>query len=355
MEEPSVVRAGSDAWTSGESILPTEELSVEQKKKILKETRSLQEFTKLWKISIPKASEARYYLDVLSEAHGYFDSWALLQEFIQMEKYSAEKGIGPFSRYRAKVTNLLRDVLKDTKAYRCLQEYDTNKISVAHPLRIKTDKRADFVTNNEWLLSIDIITANYTTATLFDAEAELAPTWQEFCEKQADIHLYLPKAKIFRQIVFGFLNTKVTGLIQSRLMECIHSHLVKVFGDDVTNRIIFTSNDEIVIHIGNGALDGNNLEYLNKLWNRLSEPIPIEAEAPMCTPALEKDVHYRCVLYKMKGIGDHKTRCMRTTYSPLIAEDEKGTSVIIFFFFILGVFFRLILFIAPIFQKERKE
>ncbi|ELR19092.1 uncharacterized protein ACA1_237410 [Acanthamoeba castellanii str. Neff] len=80
---------------------------------------SFAEFEKLFKIPVPKLSEAAYYLSTLAQAKEYAQVWELAEAFAQMEDWlvNVEQKHRTITNYKMSVMAKIKDAVTATAAH----------------------------------------------------------------------------------------------------------------------------------------------------------------------------------------------------------------------------------------------
>jgi hypothetical protein len=109
---------------------------------------------------------------------------------------------------------------------------------------------------------VDIVQANFNTFRCFDADGELADTWEELCQQEG-VDPVLAESKSFRQYVFGHLSPRRVQRIQHEyITEFINVlGVVKYAGPEA---IAFISPAEVI-------LSGRNEDEIRALYKMVAK------------------------------------------------------------------------------------
>jgi len=285
--------------------------------------RSPVELAKLWKLTIPKYDETYYYVHTLSLSKEWQNIWDKVKEFAELEDWLEDKGIHSVGKYKGTLSKDIRDYIKATEAFTRFTKFDMDSFTYAHPLKGTTDTRTKYFDGETVLLSIDINSANYTIFTLFDEKGEMGTSWLDFCSKQKDMHPIMTKAKIFRQVIFGELNSSRNSKIQSRVTLSIYSHLIEKFGISLAEKLVFLSHDELVFQFGKETKE--SLQWINQVNTYLdTTTVPItSSDTNLHARAIHKGKHFKTTVYRMKALDDAGSKAVKTVLS---VQDTDGES-----------------------------
>ena len=214
--------------------------------------KDIDEFSKLYKVTVPINKHFDYYVNSLIKSKEYAHILASIQDFVDLESYSKSMGYSSAKAY--KLDYALPKILKyleETKVYDDIKNYQFPASALQIPSKDEIKKS---VSDNYWFLSFDICKANYSTFKTLDNSDEMKGSWEELCEF-LDIHPTLAKSKSFRQVVFGNTNPKRLQKLQHMLVGNAVEYL-KLKGLSEEN-ICFISHDEFVLKFK--QTDGNDV------------------------------------------------------------------------------------------------
>ena len=214
--------------------------------------QDIDEFTKLFKLNIPVHSEFDYYFNLIKNSKEYnlCEMDRKLRLFCDLEEFAKEKGYESAYRFKMREIDRLKEIIIQSKAYKKLIELELPKS--------KTYSRdwLNQVSDGEYLLSLDFVSANYSVLKTFDSDNEICYSWAEFC-KIYDVHEALAISKSFRQVVFGNTSPKRLSTFQHNKIMKIIDYLKSCGWED--DEFVFISHDEIVLKI-KGPEDVENIQ-----------------------------------------------------------------------------------------------
>ncbi|MDC0675403.1 hypothetical protein [Nannocystis radixulma] len=198
--------------------------------------RDVEEFRRLFRLSIPVREHAGYYVETLARSQEYAGLPALVRRFGEFEARMAERGQS-IADYKHQQLAALRDELGSSTAFRRLCTAATGG---APPTRNRLSERA-----GDWMVSLDLREANFSVLRLYDEEQALGDgPWSEFCAERA-VDPLLAESKSFRQLVFGYLEPKKVQRVQHALTAELADDLRRDGLDD--HAIAGLSHDELVL------------------------------------------------------------------------------------------------------------
>ncbi|MDC0719023.1 hypothetical protein [Nannocystis bainbridge] len=198
--------------------------------------RDLEEFRRLFRLTIPVTEHAAYYLDTLARSPEYEDLPALALRFAAFEDRLAARGQS-VGEYRQQQLVALRDALGKTPAFRRMC---AAPVGPSPPTRSRLSEQA-----GAWLVSFDLREANFSVLKLHDDERTLGDgTWAEFCAARG-VDPVLAESKAFRQTVFGYLEPKKAQRLQHGLTAALADELRR--GGLEERAIATISHDELIL------------------------------------------------------------------------------------------------------------
>ncbi len=152
--------------------MEAEDVKISEK---LDKIKDLEEFARIYKLSIPVPLYAKYYLLTLFRSPQFASTAKTINLYVEFEKYLKDNATTYESArdYKAKKSDQLSKYIKETEAYKRI---DAIAIDKKENLEGK-DKRKQF--NNVLLMSIDLRKANFTTMKIFDDENALTDSWEQ--------------------------------------------------------------------------------------------------------------------------------------------------------------------------------
>lgn len=222
-----------------------------------KKIKDIEEFTKLFKVTIPVEAEFEYYIETLKKSKEYSTKLtSYLSLYSDLEEYVEKNGYKSVREYKNKCLDTLKDYILSTNAY-------TNLLSAPLPTqKLETKTLINSVEPYQHLVSLDFKSANYSALKMFQnsGEDELGKDWEDLCSR-FNVHECLVKSKSFRQIVFGNTNPKRLQTFQHvqtlKLVEYLKTEL-KFTEED----FVFVSHDEIILKVDKASIAHNRL-YVN--------------------------------------------------------------------------------------------
>lgn len=198
--------------------------------------RDIEEFRRLFRVTIPAPEHAGYYLDTLARSPEYAGLPALVGRFAAFEARLAARGLS-VGDYKQQQAAALRDALARTAAYRRLCAAGPGG---ALPTRSRLAEHP-----GAWFVSLDIREANFSVLRLHDEEGALGEgPWAEFCAAR-DVDPVLAESKSFRQLVFGHLEPKKAQRVQHGLSAALADELRA--GGLADDAIAVLSHDELIV------------------------------------------------------------------------------------------------------------
>lgn len=195
--------------------------------------QDINEFSRLFKIPIPKHGEFEYYVQTLANVPQYEDLLELVWKFVKFEKQLE----GTLKAYKKKCFEAMVAYVRATQCYERILEYDAAKNLFRKKLTLQP--------NAPWLLSVDVVQANFNTFRCFDLDSEIGNTWEGFCQNWGTDPL-LAESKSFRQFVFGHLSPGRVQRIQHEFITQFIKVLDGSFGTP-WERKVFISPDEVIL------------------------------------------------------------------------------------------------------------
>jgi len=230
-----------------------------------KRINDIEEFTKLFKVTIPVESEFEYYIDTLKQSKEYSNKLtANLSLYLSLEEFVEKNGYKSVREYKKKCLDTLKDYILSTNAY-------ANLLSAPLPTqKLETKTLINSVEPHQYLVSLDFKSANYSALKMFQnpGEDELGTDWEDLCSR-FNIHECLVKSKSFRQIVFGNTNPKRLQTFQHVQTLKLVEHLKKEL-NFVEEDFVFISHDEVILKVEKASTVQNKLKInLDKMLDNV--------------------------------------------------------------------------------------
>ena len=194
-------------------------------------------FQKMFKVPIPVPKHSEYYIRELSKSPKFAHLPQLVSDFkLFQDRYPVTTGL---KQVRQEAMTQLIDYLGATEAYRKF-------MAAPQPPKISTGDARSQYADWQWLVSLDLVAANFYTFWCFGLEHE---TWEELCDSQG-VDPFLAQSKSLRQIVFGNLNPKRNQRFQAEMISKLWEYL-----DRQGYHTVFKHHDELVIGTGGTVED----------------------------------------------------------------------------------------------------
>ncbi len=206
----------------------------------MEKIKEIEQFSKLFKINIPTQEHFEYYIKTLMKSEEFSGLDSLISEYANFEewvKFKRYQNVGEYKMGHA--LKEIKNYLSKTRAYEKCQLFDYSKEKFYQKNHLKMHE-------GNFLLSLDISSANFQSLKAFDADNELKENWEELCSELL-IHPTLAKSKSFRQIVFGNLNPKRFQKIQHMCSIKLAEFLMHIVEKE---NVIVISHDEIILNLG---------------------------------------------------------------------------------------------------------
>lgn len=206
-------------------------------------TRAKERFCKDCNIPIRIFHEP-YFTDRLSlydKFYGTLEKWDIFLN--ELSKYHCEQDY--FEEYNRVKDAAILDI-KNKEAYRKFNEEDMNKYAVTHK---NLPNKDIFKSSNDGkcFISIDMRKANFSSFHHYNSDIfGGADYWEEFIGRYTD-NQHIINSKYIRQVILGNCNPKRHITYEKHIMDGVLTYLTEVYVS--MDRVVFFSNDEIVIDI----------------------------------------------------------------------------------------------------------
>jgi hypothetical protein len=198
--------------------------------------RDIEEFRRLFRVNIPVAEHAAYYLETLARSPEYAGLPALADRFAAFERRLAERG-ATVGAYKHEQLDALRDALAGTPAFK--------RMCAAVPAGALPTRNRLAEHAGAWFVSLDLREANFSVLRLHDDEGALGEgRWADYCAARG-VDPVLAESKSFRQLVFGHLEPKKAQKIQHALTVALADDLRAGGLDDAA--IVMLTHDELIV------------------------------------------------------------------------------------------------------------
>lgn len=260
--------------------------------------KDVEEFSRLFRVKVPLESQFDYYINLLSRSREY--NW-LPQAVNQFARYEEECGqITPGSTKMQWVLRLKEELLNSEPYRNYCRERPPREMSTVQRL---SDHKEHF------LFRVDIRAANYSLLRIFDPGGRtLGDSWEAFLAKRKAPEV-LHGAKTFRQLIFGYLDSK--GFQRHQLV-----YLDALFR--MSGRAGFRGKDLLVLNGDELILDGGPdpavaVQRFTELthWCDLAESADSAKDIP---PLYRGRLKLSVSLLRMRNLPDLKNAYCVTNY-----------------------------------------
>lgn len=226
-------------------------------------------------------------INLFDKFFGTVNKWNVFVE--ELNKYNYEQDY--FEEYNKIKDAAIHDI-KSSEAYIRFNSEDMNNYAIQHN---NFPSKDIFKPTNDGksFIGIDIIKANFSSLhhydpKMFQVNSGVADTWEEYLSGFTD-NRHIINSKYIRQVILGNCNPKRHITYEKYLMDKILTWLIKTYIS--IDRIVFFSNDEIIIDVSDMDVDQKKSLYTKIEHNSKEIPIPVKTE--MFT------------LYQIKGTGGY--------------------------------------------------
>lgn len=248
--------------------------------------------------------------------YGTVKQWEMFVN--ELEKYHCEQDY--FEEYnRVKDAAILS--IKESESYQRFNEEDMNKYCITHTGLPNKDifKPSN---NKKSFISIDMRKANFSSLQHYNSKIfGDAATWEEFIGRFTQ-NQHIIESKYIRQVILGNCNPKRHITYEKYLMDQVLSYLEETIS---INRIVFFSNDEIVVDVSDIDKEQRNLlsaqfdEKVNgKLYNsEKTFSVPFRIELFILHVINGTEGFYKEIL-KKNGEKDIEFKCLDNYILPFV-------------------------------------
>lgn len=262
-----------------------------------------------------------YFTDRLKLYDRFYRTLSKWDLFVkELGKYRCEQDY--FEEYN-QVKDAVITSIKNTDGYQRFNNEDMNKLCVQY-----TDLPSKDIfkpsNHGKTFISIDMRKANFSALQHYDSTIFASTsTWEDFISLYTD-NRYIINSKYIRQVILGNCNPKRHTTYEKYLMDGVLEHLIK--NNVSVNRVVFFSNDEIVI-------DVSDMDETDKMLIHLSIEISMDN---MCVPlkvemfALHKiegtDGYYKQNIIS-NGADSIEFKCLDNYMLPFVLRKVLGEEV----------------------------
>lgn len=209
-------------------------------------------------------------LKLYDRFYGTLSKWALFVK--ELGKYHCEQDY--FEEYNQVKDTVITNI-KNTEGYQRFNNGDMNKFRVRNTNLLNKDI---FKSSNDGkvFISIDMRKANFSALQHYDSTIfSSASTWEDFIGLYTDNH-HIINSKYIRQVILGNCNPKRHITYEKYLMDGILTWLTEIFVSN--DRVVFFSNDEIVINISDMEPEQRELLKFQIEYNSKDLSVPVKVK-----------------------------------------------------------------------------
>lgn len=262
-------------------------------------------------------------LKLYDKFYGTLEKWDIFLK--ELNKYKNEQDY--FEEYN-RVKDAAINSIKNSEAYQRFNEEDMNKYCVTH--NNLPNKDIFKPTNNgKNFISIDMRKANFSSLHYYSRDIFGADTWEEFISKFTN-NEHIVNSKYIRQVILGNCNPKRHITYEKYLMDIVFTYLVEACVS--INRIVFFSNDEIVIDISDMEESGQQLLVyqmrfgMNERFGMNDINIPLKVEFFTLHKIENTDGYYKEIINE-DGSKRIEFKCLDNFMLPFVIRKFLGEEV----------------------------
>lgn len=253
-----------------------------------------------------------YFMDRLELYDPFFGTIEKWNVFVKaLEKYHCEQDY--FEEYN-KVKDAAIESIKDTEAYQRFNNEDMNKYRVKNE---NLPNKDIFKSSNEGktFISIDMRKANFSSLQHYDEDIfGGTDTWEEFIGRFTD-NQHIINSKYIRQVILGNCNPKRHITYEKYLMDDILTWLIETYVSK--DRVVFFSNDEIVIEVSDINVEEKELLRFQIEYNSKGLSVPVKVEMFTLYKINGTDGYYKKI-HKADGAYDVEFKCLDNYMFPFV-------------------------------------
>lgn len=261
-------------------------------------------------------------LKLYDRFYGTLSKWDLFVK--ELKKYRGEQDY--FEEYnRVKDAAILS--IKGSFAYNQFNSEDMSKYAVQHKNLPNKDifKSSN---NGKTFISIDMKHANFSSLHNYNPEIfkdtfGIANTWEEFISKFTD-NAHIINSKYIRQVILGNCNPKRHITYEKYLMDGILIWLTEIFVS--IDRVVFFSNDEIVIDISDIESEQKELLNFQIGYNSKDVSVPLKVEMFTLYQIKGTDGYYKKI-HDKNGEDNIEFKCLDNYMLPFILRKFNGEEI----------------------------
>ncbi len=266
-----------------------------------------------------------YFTDRLKLYDKFYDTLEKWDVFVkELEKYNTEQDYyEDYNRVKDEAINFI----KSTEAYQRFNEEDMNQYDVINK-NLPSKDIYHPSNDGRTFISIDMKKANFSALQhygdcIFKSMFSGSSTWEDFISKFTN-NQHIINSKYIRQVILGNCNPKRHITYEKYLMDMILSGLLEQY--ITVDRIVFFSNDEIVIDVS----DMNSKDIHRLLMNikeyKKSLTIPLKVEFFTLIKIKGTDGYCKFI-YSNFCLSKIKFKCLDSLYLPFVIRHFNGEEV----------------------------
>lgn len=257
-------------------------------------------------------------LKLYDRFYGTLEKWNIFLN--GLKKYHCEQDY--FEEYNRVKDAAILDI-KNTEAYQRFNEEDMNKYAVSHK---NLPNKDIFKPSNDGkcFISIDMRKANFSSLHHYDSDIFCGVnSWEEFIGRYTD-NQHIINSKYIRQVILGNCNPKRHITYEKYLMDGALTYLTEVYVS--MERIVFFSNDEIVIDISD--MDKSEKALIKfQIENGMNDmAIPLKTELFTLHKIIGTDGFYKEILDD-DGKTEIEFKCLDNYALPFVLRKFLGEEV----------------------------
>lgn len=270
-----------------------------------------------------KIFQEPYFTDRLKLYDKFYGTLKKWEVFLnELQKYHCEQDY--FEEYNRVKDAAILDI-KNSVEYQRFNVEDMNKYSVTHK---NLPNKDIFKPSNDGkcFISIDMRKANFSSLHHYNSDIfGGASSWEEFIEKYTD-NQHIINSKYIRQVILGNCNPKRHITYEKYLMDGVLTYLTEVYVS--IERVVFFSNDEIVIDISDMDMDKDiQKQFAYQIEKSMMDvPVPLKTELFVLHKIVGTDGFYKEVLNN-DGNTEIEFKCLDNYVLPFVLRKFLGEEI----------------------------
>ena len=250
-------------------------------------------------------------LKLYDKFYGTLDKWDTFVK--ELENYKNEQDY--FEDYN-RVKDMAICFIKHTGAYHDFNEENMKGYAITNN---NLPSKDIYHPNNDGktFISIDMKHANFSALSFYNASMfDYAKTWEEFIGKFTK-NDHIINSKYIRQVILGNCNPKRHITFEKYLMDMILNRLLHIYFCFTIERVVFFSNDEIIIDVSDMS-DLNQVTLLLHIEESLKHiRIPLKIEL-FTLNKIKGTSGYCKVIYNANNTNKIKFKSLDSLYLPFV-------------------------------------